>query len=99
MNTLRKVVEKLLKSAELDGYFTNHSLRRSGTTRLFQVGVERKLSRNILGTLVMLLINIRLHLLIKERLSEIIGGEVRVMYPLFQQMSPKKPCCNSLKLM
>ena len=32
VNTLRKVVGKLLKSAELDGYFTNHSLRRSGTT-------------------------------------------------------------------
>ena len=28
----------MLKSANLDGYFTNHSLRRSSTTRLFQAG-------------------------------------------------------------
>ena len=49
VNTLRKVVRKLLKSAELDGYFTNHSLRRSGTTRLFQAGVERKIVKEYTG--------------------------------------------------
>ena len=31
-NTLRKSVKETLKSAELDGYCTNHSLRRTGTT-------------------------------------------------------------------
>ena len=49
VNTLRKVTAKLLKSAELDGYFTNHSLRRSGTTRLFQAGVDRKLIKEYTG--------------------------------------------------
>ena len=33
----------MLKDAELDGYFTNHSLKRSSTTCLFQVGVDRKI--------------------------------------------------------
>ena len=31
-NTLPKVVAKLLKSANLDGYFTNHSLCRTSAT-------------------------------------------------------------------
>ena len=34
---------KLLKDAKLDGYFTNHSLRRTGTTRLWQAGIDRKI--------------------------------------------------------
>ena len=39
-NKLKEVVKNLLMSAKIDGYFTNHSLRRSGSTRLFQTGVE-----------------------------------------------------------
>ena len=49
LNTLRKTVGQLLKDSELDGYFTNHSLRRSTTTRLFQAGVDKKLIREITG--------------------------------------------------
>ena len=41
--TLTKVVASLLWDAKLDGYFTNHSLRRTSTTRLFQAGVDRKI--------------------------------------------------------
>ena len=41
--TLAKVVKDLMKIAEIDGFFTNHSLRRTGGTRLFQAGVSRKL--------------------------------------------------------
>ena len=41
-HTLRKVVSDLLKNAKLDGYFINYSLRCTGTTRLFQAGVDRK---------------------------------------------------------
>ena len=48
-NTLTKVVGKLLKSANLDGYFTNHSLRRTSATRLFQVGVDTKIVKEITG--------------------------------------------------
>lgn len=48
-NTLAKVVKQLLSDAKIDGYFTNHSLRRSAPTRLFQAGVERKLVRELTG--------------------------------------------------
>ena len=48
-NTLRKVTQRLLKNAKLDGFFTNHSLRRSGTTRLFNNGVDRKLVKEFTG--------------------------------------------------
>ena len=42
-NKVQEVVKNLLKNAQLDGFFTNHSLRRAGTTRLFQAGVDRKI--------------------------------------------------------
>ena len=48
-NTLAKTVSKLLKSAKLDGYFTNHSLRRTSGTRLFQAGVDKKIVKEITG--------------------------------------------------
>ena len=43
------MVSKLLKSAQLDGYFTNHSLRRTSASRLFQAGADTKLIREITG--------------------------------------------------
>ena len=49
LNSIRKVVGNLLKSAQLDGHFTNHSLRRSSTSRLFQSGVDRKLIKEFTG--------------------------------------------------
>ena len=36
-------MKQILMSAEIDGYFTNHSLCRSSCTRLFQAGVDRKI--------------------------------------------------------
>ena len=48
-NTLAKTVKRLLSEANIDGYFTNHSCRRSGTTRLFQAGVDRKLIKDATG--------------------------------------------------
>ena len=48
-NTLRKTVKEMLKSAKLDGYFTNHNLCRTGTTCLFQAGVSRKLVKEFTG--------------------------------------------------
>ena len=48
-HTLTKVVGKLLKTAQLDGFFTNHSLRRTGTTRLFRASVERKIVKEYTG--------------------------------------------------
>ena len=49
MHTLSKTVKQMLKSANLDGFFTNHSLRHSGTSRLFQNGVDRKLVKEYIG--------------------------------------------------
>ena len=48
-HTLSKVIKKLMKEAEIEGYFTNHSARRTGGTRLFQAGVERKLVKEATG--------------------------------------------------
>ena len=47
-NTLRKVTGRLLKNVKL-GHYTNHSLRRRGTSRLFQAGVDTKLIRKFTG--------------------------------------------------
>ena len=49
INSLRKVVGTLLRDAGLDGYFTNHSLRRTCATRLFQAGADVKLVKEITG--------------------------------------------------
>ena len=49
LNSLRKVVTNLLKSGNLDGFFTNHSLWRSGTTRLFQSGLDPKIIKDYTG--------------------------------------------------
>ena len=50
VNTIRKTVgyyaEKMLI---LDGFFTNHSLRRSGTTRLLNAGMDRKIIKEFKG--------------------------------------------------
>ena len=48
-NTLSKVVGKLLKSCNLDGYFMNHSLHRTSATRLFQTGIDQKIVKEITG--------------------------------------------------
>ena len=49
LNNIKGVVKSLLKSAKLDGYFTNHSLRCTSTTRLFREGVDRKLIKEFTG--------------------------------------------------
>ena len=48
-HTLSKVVGNLLKNVTLDGFFSNHSLRRMSTTRLFQAGVDRKIIKEFTG--------------------------------------------------
>ena len=45
---LPKTVKNLLKEANIEGYFTNHSCR-SSTTKLFQAGVDKKLIKEITG--------------------------------------------------
>ena len=48
-NTLAKTVKNLLKEANIDGYFTNHSCRRSSTTKLFQAGIDKKIIKEVTG--------------------------------------------------
>ena len=49
INTLKKVMGEIAKTAKLDGFVSNHSLRRTGTTRLFRGGVDRKLVKEYTG--------------------------------------------------
>ena len=49
INSLRKVVGEMLRNAGLDGFFTNHSLRRTCATRLFQAGQSDQLVKEITG--------------------------------------------------
>ena len=48
-HTLCGVVKSFLKSAELDGFFTNHSLHRTSMTHLFQAGVDLKIIKEYTG--------------------------------------------------
>ena len=49
INLIKKVVKSLLGRANIEGYFTNHSLHRTGGTRLFQAGIERKIIKEVTG--------------------------------------------------
>ena len=49
VHSIRQTIKELLKHSELDGFFTNHSLRRTGTTRLFNAGVDRKIVKEYTG--------------------------------------------------
>ena len=42
-STLQKIVPELMKAAGVSGYFTNHSLRASAATQLFEGGVDEQL--------------------------------------------------------
>ena len=48
-NSLVKVIQVLMKEAKIEGFFTNHSLQRSGGTRLFNASVYRKLVKEATG--------------------------------------------------
>ena len=48
-NTISKVVSELMEKGQFEGFFMNHSLRRTGGTRLFRAGVDRKLVKEVTG--------------------------------------------------
>ena len=48
-NSIGKVVKEMMRAANIEGFFTNHSLRRSGGTRLFRGGIDRKLVKETSG--------------------------------------------------
>ena len=47
--TISKVVKTLMENAGILGFFTNHSARRTGGTRLFRAGVQHKLVKETAG--------------------------------------------------
>ena len=49
VNSIGKVIGKLMEEAGYEGFFSGHSLRCSGGTRLFQAGVQRKLVKEVTG--------------------------------------------------
>lgn len=49
INTIKKVVSNMCKEGGFAGYYTNHSLRATSATRLFQNGVEEQLVAQITG--------------------------------------------------
>ena len=48
-NSISKVVKQMMCDANIEGFFTNHSLRRTGGTRLFRGGVDHKLVKETAG--------------------------------------------------
>ncbi len=48
-NTLQQTIPRLMKSANLTGYYTNHSLRASAPTRMFTSGVDEQAIMSVTG--------------------------------------------------
>ena len=48
-NTISKVVKSLMEKAKINGFFTNHSARRTGGTHLFREGIQQKLVKEMMG--------------------------------------------------
>ena len=49
LNTIYKVIKTMFSDARIERFFTGRSLRRSGTTRMFQAGIDRKIIKEITG--------------------------------------------------
>ncbi len=49
VNALKKIVSNLAKEAGLVGHYSNHSLRASAATRMYQSGVEEQVIKEITG--------------------------------------------------
>ena len=85
----------MLKSAHLDGFFTNHSLRRSGTTRLFQAGVDRKIIKEFTGHTSDAVDNYQVTSHEQKRqMSEILAGEYEtasVPLPIIKEQKVPEP--------
>lgn len=49
INSLKKVVNSLMRQAGIDGRFTNHSLHATTATRMFEKGVDEQLIKCVTG--------------------------------------------------
>ena len=80
-HSLTKVAGELLK--ECGGFFSNHSLCRTSTTRLFQAGVDRKVIKEFTGHVSDAVDKYQITSEAqKESLSKIIGGEMSNVEPV-----------------
>ena len=76
IHSIRKTIGMLLKCSELDGFFSNHSLHRTSTTRLFNAGVDRKLVKEFTGHASDAVDQYQIMSdTQREQISKIIGGE------------------------
>ncbi len=49
MNKVREIIKNLLKSAGIDGCFTNHSLRVTAATRMYSQGIDEQVIKERTG--------------------------------------------------
>ena len=49
LSMIRKTMQEICKKAKVEGFITNHSLHRTGTTKLFVNDVDRKLIKEFTG--------------------------------------------------
>ena len=70
-NTLAGTVRRLCKEAGLDGYFTNHSLKATTATRLFESGVDKQLIMLRTGTGHLTTTGVRSYKRVGEKLKSI----------------------------
>ncbi len=49
INKLREIIKNLMKSAGVDGHYTNHSLRVTAATRMFASGVDEQVIKERTG--------------------------------------------------
>ena len=97
-NTLSKTVKRLCASAGISGFKTNHSLRVTNATRLFQGGVDEQLimartgHRSVEGVRSYKRVSAEQRLALSEVLNSATNGNKESLAP-----DVKKPCHETLK--
>ena len=77
LNSIKKVVSDISEQANIDRFFTNHSLFCTSATRLFRSGVDRTLIKEFTGHLSDAIDNYQVTSdQQRENISKVIGGEV-----------------------
>ena len=78
VNTLRNVVKTLCEDTGIPGYYTNHSLRSSSATRMYQSGVDEQLIQEITGHRSLAVQSYKqISQSQRQRASQIISGDIR----------------------
>ena len=78
VNTLRNVVKTLCEDTGIPGYYTNHSLRSSSVTRMYQSGVDEQLIQEITGHRSLAVQSYKqTSQSQRQRASQIISGDIR----------------------